>query len=82
MQTIGPPKDNGTLDTILVQAEGKTGDQVERPALAQSEAEYRKQMGQVPEQDHAQKYDGADGRARESWKAFAATPNRPTATWP
>ena len=51
-------------------------------ALAQSEAEYRKQMGQVPEQDHAQKYDGADGRARESWKAFAATPNRPIATWP
>ena len=32
MQTIGPPKDNGTLDTILVQAEGKTGDQVERSA--------------------------------------------------
>ena len=50
--------------------------------LAQSEAEYRKQMGQVPEQDHAQKYDGADGRARESWKAFAAIPNRPIATWP
>jgi hypothetical protein len=60
MQTIGPPKDNGTLDTILVQAEGKTGDQVERSAaLVQSEADYRKQMGQVPEQDHAQKYDGS-----------------------
>jgi hypothetical protein len=60
MQTIGPPQGNGTLDTILLQAEGKTGDQVERSGvLAQSEAEYRKQMGQVPEQDHAQKYDGS-----------------------
>jgi len=31
MQTIGPPKDNGTLETILVQADGKTGDQVDEP---------------------------------------------------
>jgi hypothetical protein len=59
MQTIGAQKDNGTLDTILVQAEGKTGDQVERTAAQQeSEVDYRKAMGQVPEQNHAQKYDG------------------------
>jgi len=60
MLNISPPQGNGTLDTILVQAEGKTGDQVERAGAMQSaETEYRKEMGQVPEQNHAQVYDGA-----------------------
>ena len=59
MQTIGPPKGNGTLDTVLVQAEGKTGDQVDPPtALAESEKDSRDEMGQVPEQNKAAKYDG------------------------
>ena len=49
-------------DIVLIQAEGKTGDQVDRDvAMAKSANEYRKQMGQVPEQNHAQIYDG-------SWK--------------
>ena len=30
MQNIGAPAGNGHLDTILVQAEGKTGDHAER----------------------------------------------------
>ena len=59
MQTIGAPKDNGTLDTILVQADGKTGDQVDRTAAqSESEKDYRDGMGQVPEQNQAAKYDG------------------------
>ena len=37
MLNICPPKGNGTLDTILVQAEGKTGDQVERAGAMQSD---------------------------------------------
>ena len=30
MQNIGAPAGNGTLDTILVQAQGETGDHVDR----------------------------------------------------
>jgi hypothetical protein len=47
-------------DIVLIQAEGKTGDQVDRDvAMAKSANEYRKQMGQVPEQNKAQVYDGS-----------------------
>jgi hypothetical protein len=52
----------GKNDTVLVQAEGKTGDQVQRDTeMAKSLHDYSKAMGQVPERDQAQKYDG-------SWK--------------
>jgi hypothetical protein len=57
MQTIGPPKDNGTLDNILVQADGKTGDHVDRQP-AQAEAFKDSGEVQVPEQNQAAKYDG------------------------
>ena len=80
MQTIGPPKDNGTLDTILVQAEGKTGDQVDRTAAqSESEKDYRKEMGQVPEQNHAPSTTDS-GRVYEPCRK-SATRSRPTATW-
>ena len=47
-------------DIVLVQAEGKTGDQVDRDvAMAKSANDYRKSMGQVPERDQAQVYDGS-----------------------
>jgi hypothetical protein len=50
----------GKNDTVLVQAEGKTGDQVERDTqMAKSFNEYSKAMGQVPERDQAQVYAGA-----------------------
>ena len=57
MQTIGPPKGNGTLDTVLVQAEGKTGDHVRPASRPKPRREFRA-MGQVPEQNKAAKYDG------------------------
>jgi hypothetical protein len=56
----------GKNDTVMVQAEGKTGEQVQRDtAMAKSLNEFSKQMGQVPERDQAQKYDG-------SWKPLSA----------
>jgi hypothetical protein len=57
MQTIGPPSGNGTLDNILVQAEGKTGDHVDRQP---DEAKALKDSDEVqqPEQNQAAKYDG------------------------
>ena len=53
----------GKNDTVLVQAEGKTGEQVNRDmAFAKATNEYAKAMGQVPEQNQAQVYGG------EGWK--------------
>jgi hypothetical protein len=51
----------GTLgkcpDTVLIQAQGATGDQVDRDvAMAKSLNEYNKATGQVPERDQAQVY--------------------------
>ena len=61
MQNIGGL--NGVSpDIVLVQAQGKTGEQVDRDvAMAKAANEFRKEMGQVPEQNKAQVYDG-------SWK--------------
>jgi hypothetical protein len=56
----------GKNDTVLVQAEGKTGDQVQRDtAMAKSLSEFSKEMGQEPKQGDAMKYDG-------SWKPLGA----------
>jgi hypothetical protein len=64
MQTIGPPKQgNGTLDTILVQAEGDTGDHTDRRTdLNESLSE----SGDVkaPECNKASVYDG------QGWKGI------------
>ena len=57
MQNIGAPKDNGTIDTILVQAQGDTGDHVARgPAM--SEAIQDSSDVQEPEVNKAAVYDG------------------------
>ena len=65
MQNIGAPAGNGHLDTILVQAEGKTGDHAERkPAFdeaMQDSGETEPNKG--VELNKAQKYDG-------SWKGL------------
>jgi hypothetical protein len=60
MQNISSNGNGQGPDIVLIQTEGKTGDQVDRDvAMAKSANEYRKQMGQVPEQNKAQVYDGA-----------------------
>jgi hypothetical protein len=57
MQNIGAPAGNGKLDTILVQAQGETGDHVDRqPAL--SEALKDSAEVTAPEVNKAAKYDG------------------------
>jgi len=57
MQVIGAPKDNGTLDNILVQAQGDTGDHVDRsPALDKALADSN--AVKAPEVNKAAKYDG------------------------
>ncbi len=61
MQEIGPPKSNGTLDTILVQAQGDTGDHTER-SPAMSEALKDSNDVTPPDVNKAAKYDG------EGWK--------------
>jgi len=57
MQTIGPPKDNGTLDNVLVQAEGSTGDHSDRQSDF-SEAMQESGDVKAPEVNKAAKYDG------------------------
>ena len=60
MQNIGSNPNPYSTDVVLVQAEGKTGDQVDRDvAMAKAINEQRREMGQVAESDHAQVYDGA-----------------------
>ena len=57
MQEIGPPKGNGSLDTILVQADGPTGVHADRsPAMSEA----LKDSGDVKpaEENKAAKYDG------------------------
>jgi hypothetical protein len=57
MQNIGAPAGNGTIDTILVQAQGETGPHVDRqPAMGEA----LKDSGEVtaPEVNKAAKYDG------------------------
>ena len=57
MQNIAAPAGNGTIDTILVQAEGDTGDHVDRqPAM--SEALQDSKEVESPEVNKAAKYDG------------------------
>jgi hypothetical protein len=60
MQNIGAPAGNGTIDTILVQAQGATGDHTDR---APAEAASLAAANQVtpPAINKAAKYDG-------SWK--------------
>ena len=58
MQNIGAPAGNGTIDTILVQAEGSTGDHVDRQP-AQAEAMKDSNEVESPEVNKAAKYDGA-----------------------
>jgi len=60
MQNISSNGNGSGPDIVLIQTEGKTGDQVDRDvAMAKAANEYRKGMGQVPEQDQAQVYDGS-----------------------
>ncbi len=60
MQNISSNGNGQGPDIVLIQTEGKTGDQVDRDvAMAKSANEFRKGMGQVPEVNQAQVYDGA-----------------------
>jgi hypothetical protein len=54
----------GGPDTVLIQAEGNTGDQVKRDSEMDSSLnDFNKEMGEVPERMHAQFYDGTDWKA-------------------
>ena len=63
MQNIGAPAGNGTIDKILVQAQGGTGGHVDR-APAQSSALAGANDVSAPEVNKAVKYDGA------GWKSL------------
>ena len=63
MNTIGPPAGNGHLDTILVQAQGDTGDHTNRQSdMAESMRDSNDVEPKSPT-GTAQKYDG-------EWKAL------------
>ena len=57
MQNVGAPAGNGTIDTILVQAQGPTGDHSDRKADF-NEAMQDSDETKAPEVNKAAKYDG------------------------
>ena len=83
MQQISPPAGNGDIDTILVQAEGDTGDHTDRKSdFNQSMAESGNvEPNRARRSTRPPSMTAMRGGTSEPCKG-TAIPSRPTPTWP